>query len=116
MFIVFTTTVANCQIKFKVSYSNLAGIDIHGKDVGPFEIPYTFVFKSNQFKKYSNDGDIENYSIISGAEVKYSNGYRFQFFMALDGDGDEVKISLFDNEKIGMYVGYPQGNILHYFN
>ena len=36
--------------------------------------------------------------------------------MALDGDGDEVKVSLFDNPKIGLYLGYPQGNVLHFHN
>jgi hypothetical protein len=113
---ILTLTSADYQTQFKIDYSYLSFVDIYGKANGPLVIPYTFVFNSDKFTRFSNDGENEKFNIISSATVNYSNGYRFQFFMALDGDGDEVKVSLFDNPKIGLYLGYPQGNVLHFHN
>lgn len=113
---IISLTSADYQTQFKISYSALSFVDIYGKANGPYAIPNNFVFNTDKFKRFSNDGEIENFNIISNTSVKYSNGYRFQFFMALDGDGDEVKVSLFDSPKIGLYIGYPKGNIMHFHN
>jgi hypothetical protein len=114
--ILLSLTSAVNPTQFKISYSFLTAIDTSGKTLGTFPLTYTFVFNDNKLKQYSSDGNVENFNIISDASIKYSNGNRFQFFIALDGDGDEVKVSLFDSPQIGLYIGYPQGNILHFHN
>jgi hypothetical protein len=78
---ILTLTSAQYQTQFKISYSYLSLVDIYGKASGPSVLPYTFVFNSDKFTRFGNDGENENnrHTVLfvskSHFEVSASNMY-----------------------------------------
>lgn len=108
MFMLFTTTIAFSQEKFRVDYDYVAIFDPDTETWSDWqEGDNTFVININERGDIAHlkaNGDNVIYKKLSGVEEGYTTegNHHYQIISALDDDGDVFRFQIFDDKSIGL--------------
>ena len=111
--IFFTLLIAglsvSAQEQFRVDFNYITFYDPDSKTWSDWETAtHTVVFNINQnkdIKHYTAKGEVLIYRNLGNREEDYtSSGKHYQIIEALDDQGNEIRIQLFDDPNIGMKI------------
>ena len=111
--IFFTLLIAglsvSAQEQFRVDFNYVTFYDPDSKTWSDWETAtHTVVFNINQnkdIKHYTAKGEVLIYRNLGNREEDYtSSGKHYQIIEALDDQGNEIRIQLFDDPNIGMKI------------
>lgn len=107
--LIFIGFSASAQDQFRVDFNYVTFFDPDTKAWSDWETAsHTVVFNINEnkdIKHYTAKGDVLIYRNMGNLQKEYTeSGKHYQIIEALDEDGNELRIQLFDDNTIGMKI------------
>lgn len=109
--IIFSSALSFSQTKYELTYNTLKSYDATG-DVDSLSMNSTIVvnFNSNGDLKVIREDGAEIIFIATGSIFReIEDGHSYSKFNAVDGDGDELTVVIFDSD-LGTYLHYSSLN------